>query len=155
GRFREDLYYRLAVMTIMLPRLNARGEDLLLLVGHFTRSFAARAGKVITRISDHALELLKAHEWSGNVRELRNVVERATILTTGDTIRAEHLPDDFRGAIPKARTNSLQGSLTLVQLESRHITQVLAQVGGQIGEAAELLGIHRNTLARKLKEHGL
>ena len=155
GAFRPDLFHRLAVMTIELPRLTARGDDLLLLVGHFTHRFAARVGKRITRISDCALELLRNHDWSGNVRELRNVIERATILATGDTIRMEHLPDDFRGVVTGQPPVSLPSGETLAEVEARHIALVLAEMGGQIGEAAEVLGIHRNTLARKLRELGL
>ena len=155
GAFRADLFHRLAVMTIQLPRLTVRGDDLLLLAGHFTRRFAARAGKRITRISDRALELLRDHDWSGNVRELRNVIERATILATGDMIRAEHLPDDFRGAAAAHPPASLASGQTLAEVEARHIALVLAGTGGQIGEAAEVLGIHRNTLARKIRELGL
>jgi DNA-binding NtrC family response regulator len=155
GRFREDLYYRLAVMTIRLPRLRERGDDLVLLIAHFTAHFAARAGKAITAISDRALELLRHHEWVGNVRELRNVLERAVVVAAGDTLRVEHLPDEIRGEqvqLPDRQTGAI---LTLAEAEARHIARVLAHTGGQIGAAAELLGIHRNTLARKVKEFGL
>jgi DNA-binding NtrC family response regulator len=155
NRFREDLYYRLAVMTIRLPRLRERGEDLLLLIGHFVHLFAARAGKAITNISDRALELLREHEWVGNVRELRNVIERAVVVASGDTLRAEHLADEIRGAHPDLPDRNTGTILTLAEAEARHIARVLAHVDGQIGAAAELLGIHRNTLARKIKEYGL
>lgn len=155
GRFREDLYYRLAVVTIRLPQLRERGDDLLLLVAHFTQEFAARAGKKITAITDRALEVLRGHEWVGNVRELRNVVERAVIMANGDTLRLEHLPDELRGErgdLPDRTTGAI---LTLAEAEARHIARVLAHTGGQIGAAAEHLGIHRNTLTRKIKEYGL
>src|SRR5947209_13819706 len=97
GRYREDLYYRLAVVTIRLPHLAERGDDLVLLTAYYVRLFAQRYGKRIHAISDRALELLRAHAWVGNVRELRNVIERAVIVATDETLRAEHLPDELRG----------------------------------------------------------
>ena len=155
GKFREDLYFRLAVMTIRLPRLNARGDDLFLLVGHFACKFATRMGKRVDKISERALAALKQHDWAGNVRELRNIMERAILLVPGDTIKIDHLPDEFRGEVSADPRPPLQAALTLAEVEARHITMVLAQAGGQIGEAAEILGIHRNTLARKVREYRL
>jgi DNA-binding NtrC family response regulator len=155
GRFREDLYYRLAVVTIRLPPLAERGEDLVALTAYFVRQFAQRYGKPVHAISDRALDLLRNHAWVGNVRELRNAVERAVVVATGETLRVEHLPDDLRGedATP---TDRPQGALlALVELEARHIARVLAHTSGQIAAAAEILGIHRNTLTRKMREHGL
>ena len=155
GKFREDLYFRLAVLTIRLPRLNARGDDLYLLVGHFACKFATQMGKQVTKISERALGALKQHDWVGNVRELRNIMERAILLVPGDTIKIDHLPDEFRGDPATEARSPLQSSLTLAEVEARHITMVLAQAGGQIGEAAEILGIHRNTLARKVRDYNL
>jgi DNA-binding NtrC family response regulator len=155
GRFREDLYYRLAVVTIRLPKLTDRGDDLLLLTAYFVRHFAARYGKQIRAISDRALELLRNHPWVGNVRELRNVVERAVIVATDDTLRAEHLPEELRGADAALAERPQAALPTLAALEARHIARVLAHTSGQIGAAAEILGIHRNTLTRKMKEYGL
>ncbi len=155
GRFREDLYYRFAVVTIRLPRLAERGDDLTLLTAYFARQFAERYGKRIAAISDHALDLLRHHTWVGNVRELRNVIERAVIVATDETVRAEHLPEEIRGeevALPDRPQGAL---LTLAEVEARHIAKVLAHTNGQIGAAAEILGIHRNTLTRKMKEYGL
>jgi two-component system, NtrC family, response regulator AtoC len=155
GRFREDLYYRLAVVTIRLPRLSERGDDLLLLTAFFVRQFAERYGKTVTAISDRALELLRAHAWVGNVRELRNVTERAVIVATDATLRVEHLPDELRGEEAALTERPQGGLLTLAEVEARHIARVLAHTNGQIGAAAEILGIHRNTLTRKMKEYGL
>ena len=155
GRFREDLYYRLAVVTVNLPRLSDRGDDLVLLTSHFAREFSARSGKNIRRISDRALELLRNHRWAGNVRELRNVIERAVIVATDDTIRAEHLPEELRGEAEASPETASGGLATLAEVEARHISRVLSHTAGQIGAAAEILGIHRNTLARKIKEYGL
>ena len=155
GRFREDLYYRLAVVTIQLPRLVDRGEDLLLLVAHFARQFGERYGKRIEAVSERALELLRNHRWVGNVRELRNVIERATIVATDGTLRTEHLPDELRAEAAGLPAGSSAGLPTLAEAEARHIARVLAHTGGQIGAAADVLGIHRNTLTRKMKEYGL
>ena len=155
GRFREDLYYRLAVVTIRLPKLAERGDDLVLLTAYFVRHFAERYGKRIGAISDRALDLLRNHAWVGNVRELRNVIERAVIVASGETLQVEHLPDELRGeeaALPDRPRGAL---LTLAELEARHIARILAHTNGQIGAAAEILGIHRNTLTRKMKEYGL
>jgi len=155
GRFREDLYYRLAVVTIRLPTLVERGDDLVLLTAYYVRHFADRYGKKIHAISDRVLELLRAHAWVGNVRELRNVIERAVIVTTDDTLRADHLPDELRGEETTLADRPQGGLLTLAEAEARHIARVLSHTHGQIGAAAEILGIHRNTLTRKMKEYGL
>ena len=155
GRFREDLYYRLAVVTIQLPRLVDRGDDLIQLVAHFARQFGERYGKSIEAVSDRALELLRNHQWVGNVRELRNVIERAAIVASDGTLRSEHLTDELRAeepGVPERSTNALP---TLAEAEARHIARVLQHTGGQIGSAADILGIHRNTLTRKMKEYGL
>ena len=155
GRFREDLYYRLAVVTIELPRLVDRGDDLLLLVGYFARQFGDRYGKKIDGLSDRALELLRSHQWVGNVRELRNVIERAAIVVSDGTLRSEHLPDELRVEEPGVPQRTTSGLPTLAEAEARHIARVLSHTGGQIGAAADILGIHRNTLTRKMKEYGL
>jgi DNA-binding NtrC family response regulator len=155
GRFREDLYYRFAVITIRLPKLTDRGDDLLLLTAYFARVYAERYQKTISAISDRALELLRGHPWVGNVRELRNVIERAVIVAGDDTLRAEHLPDELRGEAAALAERPTGARLTLAEMEARHIARVLAQTAGQIGAAAEILGIHRNTLTRKMKEYGL
>ncbi|PYO40580.1 MAG: hypothetical protein DMD33_17200 [Gemmatimonadetes bacterium] len=155
GRFREDLYYRLAVITIRLPKLADRGDDLLLLTAYFVQVYAERYRKTIHAVSDRALDLLRGHAWVGNVRELRNVIERAVIVASDDTLRAEHLPDELRGEAAALADRPQGAPLTLAEMEARHIARVLAQTGGQIGAAAEILGIHRNTLTRKMKEYGL
>ncbi len=155
GRFREDLYYRLAVVSIRLPRLVDRGDDLLLLAAHFAREFGERYGKRIDAVSDRALEVLRNHDWVGNVRELRNVIERAVVVATDGTLRTEHLPEELRGEEAALPGRSGAGPLTLAEAEARHIARVLEHTGGQIGTASEILGIHRNTLTRKIREYGL
>ena len=155
GRFREDLYYRLAVVIIQLPRLVERGDDLLLLIAYFLRLFAEKCGKRIDALSDRAFEVLRNRPWVGNVRELRNVIERAVILATDATLRLDYLPEELRAGEAGLPGRSPSGLLTLADAEARHIARVLAHTGGQISAAAEILGIHRNTLTRKMREYGL
>ena len=155
GRFREDLYYRLAVVTITLPRLADRGDDFLHLTSYFAQEFGARYGREVRCVSDRAIEMLRHHRWVGNVRELRNVIERAVIVAQDDTLRSEQLPEELRGGDTKGPTPSASGFATLSETEARYIALVLGHAAGQIGTAAEILGIHRNTLARKIKEYGL
>jgi DNA-binding NtrC family response regulator len=154
ARFREDLYYRLAVVTIQLPRLADRGDDLLLLTAHFLNEFGRDYGKRFSAVTDRALAMLQSHEWEGNVRELRNVVERAVLVAEGDTLRAEHLPDEWR-AEPEAEAADSGPLLSLRDMEARHIRRVLSHAEGHIGEASRILGVHRNTLSRKIREYGL
>ncbi|HET9387490.1 MAG TPA: sigma-54 dependent transcriptional regulator [Gemmatimonadales bacterium] len=155
GKFREDLYYRLAVVTIKLPQLVARGDDLLLLTSYFAQEFAKQYGKRVTAISDRAVALLRGHGWVGNVRELRNVIERAVLLCEGDVLRSVDLPDEWLAGAPRKELICAGPLATLQEAEARHISQVLSHTHGQIGEAAQILGVHRNTLARKIKEYHL
>jgi two-component system response regulator HydG len=155
GKFREDLYYRLAVVTIRLPQLVARGDDLLLLASYFAQEFGNQYGKRVAAISDRAIGLLRAHSWVGNVRELRNVIERAVLLCEGDVIRSVDLPEEWLAGAPRTECVSAGPLATLQEAEARHIAQVLTHTHGQIGEAAQILGVHRNTLARKIKEYHL
>jgi DNA-binding NtrC family response regulator len=155
GKFREDLYYRLAVVTVQLPRLADRGDDLVLLTAHFLQEFGTLYGKRITAISDRALALLRSHAWVGNVRELRNVIERGVLLAEGEVLRSVDLPEEWVAGATRGDTAATGPLATLQEAESRHIAQVLAHTRGQIGEAAQILGVHRNTLARKIKEYQL
>ena len=156
GKFREDLYYRLAVVMIKLPTLGERGDDLLLLTAAFLREFGKRCGKEFTDVSDRALDLLRAHDWQGNVRELRNVIERAVLVADGSCLRSEHLPEEWRtSGTERAPVDETRPFATLQEMEARHIARILSHTRGQIGEAAGILGVHRNTLARKIREYGL
>jgi len=155
GRFREDLYYRLAVMVIELPRLVDRGDDLLLLAAYFINHVGERYGKRITAISNRVVDVLRSRPWSGNVRELRNVIERMVVVARNETLTVDDLPADLRGEDRNPADRSRGGLLTLAEAEARHIARVLAQTGGQVGAAADILGIHRNTLTRKVREYGL
>ena len=155
GRFREDLYYRLAVMIIELPRLVDRGDDLVLLAAYFAQHLAERYGKRIAAMSHRVLDVLRSRPWTGNVRELRNVIERMVVVARREMLSVEDLPPDLRGEdrVPADRTRG--DLLTLAEAEARHIARVLSQTGGQVGSTAEILGIHRNTLTRKIREYGL
>jgi two-component system response regulator HydG len=155
GHFRQGLDERLAVVTFREHRTAERGEDLLLLSAAFLREFGQRYGKTFSGISDRALELLRRHEWAGNVRELRNVIERAALVAEGEVLRAEHLPEEWRTGAELVAAEETKPLATLQEMEIRHISRALTGTHGQIGEAARLLGVHRNTLARKIKEYGL
>ena len=155
GRFREDLYYRLAVVSIRLPRLVDRDDDIRLLTASFLTEFGPRYGKQFTGITDQALALLSRRDWSGNVRELRNVIERAVLVADGDVLRGEHLPEAWRTESPPVTDGGPAPVGTLREMEARHIARVLDQTHGRVSEAAAILGVHRNTLARKIKEYGL
>lgn len=144
--FREDLFFRLNVLTIQAPPLRERGDDILLLIRHFGRKFAAETGKAAPRVSDRALDALRAYHWPGNVRELENVLHRLVVMTEGDVIEAVDLP-----ALMRFSAHDESGTeRTLAQVEAEHIRGVLAQVGGNQSRAAKILGIDRKTLARKL-----
>ena len=156
GKFREDLYYRLSVVVVNLPRLVDRGSDLELLTSYYMQEFATRYGKGPLTISESALELLRRHTWVGNVRELRNVIERGVVIASDGVLRAEHLPDELRKSAAPPVDAATDASLgTIAEVEARHISRVLANTGGVIGTTASILGIHRNTLARKMREYGL
>lgn len=161
GRFREDLYFRLAIVTIHVPRLADRGDDLLLLVAGFVQHFLRRAksSRTVTHLGADALHALTSHRWAGNVRELRSAIEHAVLATSGDTIELSDLPDDFNaaaGAVQDAGPAGRTGRTpSLAEMEARHIAFVLAETQGVIHVAAEVLGIHRNTLTRKIREYGL
>jgi DNA-binding NtrC family response regulator len=147
GTFREDLYYRLNVFSIYLPALHDHAEDIPALASHFLAYYAARENQPVLHISKAALQLLQQHSWKGNIRELRNVLERASIMVEGDTILPEHLPFD----IQKQSTGS--ASLTLASVEKDHIQKVLRATNGNKTRTAALLGIGLTTLYRKMEEY--
>jgi two-component system response regulator HydG len=160
GRFREDLFHRLAVVELHLPPLRDRGNDVRTLALHFAAHFARRHSKPIRAISERALSQLENATWRGNVRELRNVMDRAVILANGTTIRSEDLKLGASAPIASAHAapGTAEGYLhtrSLQEVEADHIRRVLAAARGHMGQAAETLGIHRNTLTRKMKELGV
>jgi NtrC-family two-component system response regulator AlgB len=148
GRFREDLYYRLDVIEIELPPLRQRPRDLLPLAEHLLRSFARQAGKNLTGFSEAAREAMARHTWPGNLRELRNAVERGVILSPGPEVGLAHLPVRLTGG-DRGKVE-LGGPYSLIELEKEHIRRVVA-AAGSLEEAAEVLGINPSTLYRKRK----
>ncbi len=153
GQFREDLYYRLNVIDIELPPLRDRREDIPLLAQHFINKFSNDLKKSISGVSENALKLILNYSWPGNVRELENVIQRAMTLSQHDVILPEDLPPSMlqekeRGALEKA----VQQRYTIDQLEKEYIKKILQEVGGNKSKAAEILGLDRKTLYRKLQE---
>jgi DNA-binding NtrC family response regulator len=150
GRFREDLYYRLNVVTITVPPLRDRKEDIPVLADHFLRRYAKRSDKHISGISPRALEMLMAYNWPGNVRELENVIERAVILSEGDMLTPSGLSLTSPHSAP-----SNGHARKLEDIERQHIARILKETGGSQKKASELLGIDRKTLYLKLKRYSL
>ena len=154
GRFREDLYYRINVIGIHLPPLRSRGNDALRIADHFLQQFAASEGKPVTGLSDAVKEKLLAYSWPGNIRELRNVIERAVALTRHDKITVEDLPEkvrDFRGGTVFIGGLDPNELVSMEEIELRYIAHVLDAVGGNQTQAARILGLDRKTIYRKLK----
>jgi DNA-binding NtrC family response regulator len=148
GKFREDLYYRLNVFSISIPPLRERRSDVVLLCNYFLNKLASSINKPATGFSPEALERLKNHDWRGNVRELRNAVERAIVVAKGSTITLDDLP------IPPSSGRAAEDR-SLEAMESVHIKSVLEQMGWNITRSAEMLGIDRATLYSKIKKYGL
>lgn len=150
GKFREDLYYRVNVFTINLPSLRERKEDISLLADYYIKFFAAKFNKKIKGITKDALKHLEAHEWKGNIRELRNVIERAVILENNERLTPEVLPFDIQTC-----SSPSINSFELATVEKGHIYKVLAFAKGNKTEAARLLNIGLTTLYRKMEEYGI
>jgi two-component system NtrC family response regulator len=148
GHFRKDLYYRLNVFSIELPPLHDRVEDIPVLAEHFLSSFDSRENKTGLSLSKEALQLLQQYSWQGNIRELRNVMERAVILTDGNKILPEHLPYEIQ-----KQGDTSRGNLTLSSVEKKHIEKVLQHTKGNKTKTAEYLGIGLTTLYRKMEEY--
>jgi DNA-binding NtrC family response regulator len=155
GRFRGDLYFRLKVVSIHLPRLQERGDDVLLLARHFLREFARKFQKRFSEITPAAAQMLKAYAWPGNVRELRNLIERVVLLEEGQRLLPDHLPAEFSGrraVAPGAPAAKDAIALpTLAQMEAEHIGEVLRLTAGNKSRAARILGISRQGLIEKLR----
>jgi len=154
GTFREDLFYRLNVIPILLPPLRERREDIPLLAEHFLARFAQRQGRVL-RLSAGAMERLLQYSWPGNVRELENAMERTAILARDEMIEPRDLPPHVDSGLALGPAPGLAAEQTLAEAERAHITQILERHGWNHSRAAEALGIGRTTLWRKLKEYGI
>lgn len=152
GRFRLDLYYRLAVFTICLPPLRERKEDIELLANHFIKEFSTKLGRNINPVDHRFLKVLSENQWKGNIRELRNVIERAVIISNEETLSTDHLLtlDPYLDL-----SGDTQQTLDLSNIESRYIRKALSQTNGNKTDAAKLLGIGLSTLYRKIEEYKL
>jgi two-component system, NtrC family, response regulator AtoC len=167
GRFRKDLYYRLAVVPIRLPPLRDRSDDIPTLVGHFLRKYNRRLNKRIDGVEPEALAALQSYAWPGNIRELENMVERVLLFADGPLIRLRDLPDSLRGvaaATPYPALGSAASAETglkefvrarSAELEKDLISRALEETGGNVTRAAKLLQISRKSLQTKMKEFGL
>ncbi len=153
-KFREDLFYRLSVVTLTIPPLRERVADIPLLAEHFLRRFAQETGKPVERIAPEAMALLTAHHWPGNVRELEHAIERAVILTQNPVLLAHDLPPELQ-ATAHSRTRTDSEVLPLREMERRHLLFALERAGGNRKKAAEWLGITRRTLYRMAARHGI
>ncbi|HPH88781.1 MAG TPA: sigma-54 dependent transcriptional regulator [Chitinophagales bacterium] len=150
GTFRSDLFYRLSVFQIILPSLRERIADIEILAKHFSSIFAAKTNKQVYTISAEFIEALKNQEWNGNIRELKNVIERSVILTEGNELTIDTLPLDFKKNIDSAKQLS---AFDLSSVEKLHIQKVLNYTNGNKTETAKLLNIGLTTLYRKIEEY--
>jgi DNA-binding NtrC family response regulator len=155
GRFRQDLWFRLNVVNLHIPPLSQRSDDIPLLAQHFLARSAPLMGKAINGFSDEAMDLLKAYDFPGNVRELENIVERAVALCQGDHLSAAHLPDDLRDLSIRAFRRRDGQVPTLDEQERDYILWVLEEAHGNQTLAAQMLGIDRVSLWRKLKRYNV
>jgi two-component system response regulator HydG len=153
NRFREDLYYRLKVIDVELPPLCDRREDIPLLVQHFINKFGQSLKKNISGVSEEALKILLSYSWPGNVRELENVIQRAITLSQHEMILPEDFPPSMLQETDKdTLEKGVQEKYTIDQLEKEYIRRILIEVGGNKSKAADILGLDRKTLYRKLKD---
>jgi DNA-binding NtrC family response regulator len=152
--FREDLYYRLAVIPIAVPALRHRPEDIPLLAHHFLRKYSALNGAKNISFTQNALRKLMSLTWPGNVRELENMVERLVVLTRGNQIEADDIPSSDQSTSEQFFGQATNDNPTLEQLEKRYIQLIMEKTGGKKEKAAQILGINRRTLYRKEKEYG-
>ena len=155
GRFRQDLYYRLNVVHLHLPPLSERPGDVPLLAHHFLKRFATTLAKDVRDIDMEALAILAEYDFPGNVRELANLIERGVALADGPVLRIDHLPDDLRQLQVHALRRKGPELPTLEEQEAEYIRWVLDQAGGNKTRAADILGIDRVSLWRKIKKYGL
>ena len=153
SKFREDLFYRLNVFTIFLPPLRERREDIPELAQYFLKIFSGKIKSEAHTMSKEFLEHLQQHEWRGNIRELKNVIERAVILANGPELTLENLPIDLQ--VSNFNSKMPQSSFDLAKVEKQHIEKVLRYTNGNKTEAARLLNIGLTTLYRKIEEYNL
>jgi len=156
GEFRRDLYFRLKVVEIIVPPLRRRPEDIESIAMHFLKRFAAETGRMIRGFTPDTLEAMRTYHWPGNIRELRNVVERAVVLAQGEWIDSHDIPlsqlssPGETGKVPAAKASAAFVPTTIDEMERQHVMRTLEAVGGNKTKAAAILGIERSTLDRKL-----
>lgn len=155
GRFREDLYYRLAVVPLPLPPLRERPEDIDPFARFFLRKHVRWHGRGPPNISPEALQMLRARSWPGNLRQLENAIQRGVLMADGDTLRPEHLLLDGEVASPRQAPEDLEALPDLKTVEERHVRRVWQAAEGNKTRAAEVLGISPRTLSRRLEEYGI
>jgi DNA-binding NtrC family response regulator len=162
GRFREDLYYRLAVVEILVPPLRDRPQDIVLLARHFLALYGARFGKALHRFDDAALATLQGHRWPGNVRELENVVQRAAALGRGDIVHAADLPPAIQRATARTEETRLlvlpfidAKDEVMSSFERRYITDALIRSGGNLAEAARCCSLDKSNFRRIARRHAI
>ena len=155
GRFREDLFYRLSVFQIHLPPLRERAGDVRILAKAFVKDFSVRLARPVTEITPAFLEALEQQPWKGNIRELRNVIERSLIVSEGERLDVADLPLDIQNTHYEQSDETTPGSFELSAMERRHIARVLEYTKGNKTEAARLLKIGLTTLYRKIEEYGI
>ncbi len=152
--FREDLYYRLNVISIFIPPLKERKEDILLLVDHFIKKANQKCGRSIKGITPEVKDIILNYDWPGNIRELENVIERGVVLSRTEVIDKTDLP--YHGLVSDKSFRYIpSASLSLKDMEKDHILRVLKEADWNLNKSAEILGIHRNTLRLKMKEYGI
>jgi len=156
GTFREDLFYRLNVIPIILPPLRERKEDILALVKHFTEKNCTDMKRPLMSISNEALEMLETYRWPGNVRELENMVERIVTLTDGDRIMAHDIPSHIREEVQtKVTERGVDLVRTVNEIEKKMICDALSLTNGVKAKAAAMLKLNRTTLVEKMRRLGI
>lgn len=155
GDFREDLYYRLNVVPIRLPPLRERGEDIPLLADRFLEEFSAQHHREPKEVSGEAMRLLRLYAWPGNIRQLRNLIERMVVTVKDPLLQPEHLPEEIQASREDARTMVVSLGSSLKEIEREAIRRTLAEVTNHREKAAKLLGISLRALQYKIKEYGI
>ena len=155
GKFRDDLFYRLSVVTIGLPPLRERRDDIPLLVSAFLRQCSEDNGKNVIELAPDAMNVLMAYDWPGNVRELRNAIEQMVVLSRSDKLALRDVPAGIRGGADLTKIAVVRAGMTVEEAEKELIVQALKELKGNRTKAAEKIGISRRTLHRKLKRYGL
>jgi two-component system response regulator AtoC len=167
GTFREDLYYRINVFPIHIPPLRERTDDIPALAAYFLDSFSRAFGRDFRDVSAESSELMKQYKWPGNIRELRNVIERICIMRSGPTLLPEHLPQEIRGSAPTAGPSAVAGAGipalpadmglddAVMEFEKALVRQALDKTRGNVLQTANMLKIPRGTLRYKMDKYGL